>query len=545
MISEDHVLEHKPLGFGILNKAFNDHSPQVTDSAGFDIDAKDVWVDIKTTEESDVIVTAGQNTTGKDCKVTENIESDDKGQERKDCIFEDYSGISSNSENKTNADTIVKDKTPATNLKLSRDENSDFSTEASHNACSKTLLEVSRENLTDNMETPQEMNDDSKDKCTTEDSQEHCGIIQGTNDSEVSDLSDYTIAVIDSTSDQQNTKPENKIGSVIDRRIDGEQNTRGISEGIETKDIFETSSQETQENDISSVNNEDCLESSQGQSQATDTKSLDDIPELQISNCSIPSSNFETTVRNVVKDDDSSLANEKEVVLLEEVEQTSSSSSRVVRYSPGKDTSDATAEDCSKVGNKNQSSISEPRTSSKTGQSDGQDISSQAGEPEPVTAENISREPDKDQCTSTGKDNANNSSSVETKSLTRSEKQTRTEVIIKEPGYNGIASKPPATGNSLNSGVSTRGKVSKIQNTPQVKSEKRVSNSVFYEGVIFEDNYSKKGLPNKEISNTQLDTVRSSSNSSSDVYSCFCGGQLTKRSSPYRPTSESDASNFM
>jgi hypothetical protein len=565
-IAEDDVLEHKSLSFGILNQAFHDLSPQVTDgpeSGDQDLDAKDVWVDIKTSKENDVMVArvthAGQDMTGNECKVTEKIEGDEEGI---DSVLKDYSANEASPNKKV-----------------------DGSTEATNDTNSKTLLECSMEHLTNSMETLQEVNDTCQDTCTPRDSQEHCGTMQDTIDREVSIVND--IAIIDTTAEEQARKSEvvsviepstsdGQLASINDPAIaTGSQESRANIEGVLSEGSKENAS---------SGNHEDCLRASEDEIQTTDTKSLEDVLEPKVSNCLIPNNNSETTVKKVLENDSSlESSNGKEVLVLEEVEKTNSStslegiSSNHVRYSPGEATANKTSSvqyiGCSDT--ENSSNVvpgNKPRTSSKTGQSDGQDASFKRGESKPVAGvEKISKEgePDRAQSTSTGKDKANSTSELcnspdETISL--SEKINKTEANIKEPGCNHIddssakqalgtvvtnTSNLPPTDSSLKSGDSTRStkgnsdKGSKVRNTAPINPGKRVSNSIFYEGINFEENGSKQSLQNEDVSNTQLDTIRLTPNSSSDVIGCFCAGKLAKTASPYRPTSESDASNIM
>ncbi|CAB4027272.1 FAM135B-like isoform X1 [Paramuricea clavata] len=561
---EDDVLEHKPLSFGILNQAFNDLSPQVTDSTESgdqDLDTKDVWVDIKTSKENDVMVArvthAGQDTKVDECKVTEKIGGDEEGI---DSVLKGYSAN-----------------------EASPNKKADGSTEATNGTNSKTLLECSVEHLTNSLETLHEVNDTCKDTCTSQDSQEHCGTMQDTIDREVSDVND--IAIIDNTAEKQARKSD--VVSVIepsDGQLASINDPAIATNAQESRANIEGALSEGGKGNASPGNHEDCLQASKDQIQTTDTKSLEDVPEPKVSNCLIPNNNSETTVKKVLGNDSSlESSNGKEVLVLEEGEKTNSStsledmSSNHVRYSPGEATAKKTSSvqyiGCSDTENSsNVAPGNKPSNSSKTGQSDGQDASFKRGEPKPVVGvEKISKEgePDRAQSTSTGKDKANSTSELcnspdETTSL--NEKINETEANIKEPGCNHIGdssakqalgtgvtnnSNLPPTDSSLKSGDSTRStkgnsdKSSKVRNTAQVNPGKRVSNSIFYEGTNFEENGSEQSLQNEDVSNTQLDTIRLTPNSSTDVIGCFCAGKLAKTSSPYRPTSESDASNIM
>ena len=499
MISEEDVLEHKPLGFGILNQAFNDHSPQVTDNGGspdFDIDTKDLWVDIKNADENSVSVARGihavEDTTENQCKATESTQEDNGGQERKDFVLE--GAISPTSEDKKRADTLVnhtgKSNTRITNLDVSNEENAACLKEEIISTSPKTLLEFSLENRTGKMETPQE-NDHLKD---SQDSQGHCSVMQDTGDNEVNDLNDVRVTVGNGKGDQQNREPETVDSVAQESGLDAGR-ADIVDEGIKTKSIAESS--ERTQAIISCDNSESCLESPDDQN--INIQSSENSPELLLTvNHLISNCDPETTARKGANDDLQLWKKEEDVA----------------------------------QGSENRSCISEEKTNSKTGQSDGSELDTEmkAGS-EQELPENMSQVdiPDSDQCRLIGKDNATITNKLvgEVTMCCIATNEKRTEVIIKEPGFDDI--------------LTNSNKGTKERNITQKNSTKRVSNSVFYE-----DNFeeSEQDLEMRKMSNSRLETAKLSSHSSSEGLSCFCGGQLTKRLSPYRPTSENDTSNI-
>ena len=493
---------------GILNKGFNDISPQVThsaDSNDVELDTKDLWVDIKSSYEEENTVTrdthAVEDTTENQCKVTENVEGDDdKGQERKDFAFE--GSISPNSENRSITDACVQrtgeNDTLITNLESSPKRYADCSGEASISTSPKTLLEFSLEKNPGNLETPHKVNDHLKNSTG---SQGHCEIMRDTGHTEASDLCDIRVTV-GSTGDQQNRIPKIETDQPVNgvpQESELEASTPVIlNEEIVTKSIPVLSEESL--DPTCSGNNERCVESSNNQ----------DI--------------------NIKKLEEAGNDNRK-------------SSPVIVHYSPEEETnkkkplvrnicsSDASTGD--EKSNEKGSYISEQRSNTKREEpQDEIKTGSKQGELENMFQVD---EEGEDQCTSPAHDNASDwsklsCSSEDTASFTASEKST--DVIIKEPGCNDFVTKQNSN------------KGSKVRNTSYDYFTKRVSNSVFYEGMNCEENCTEEVLEHKKIPNRRLENAKLSSNSSSEGISCFCGGQLMKMSSPYRPTGESDTSNL-
>lgn len=534
LISEDDVLEHKPLALGILNKAFNDSSPQVTDSTGssdIDVDTKDVWVDIKTDQENGVagVAHTEQDATGSECKVTEKTEGDDKGQEGTHSVLDSHDQVD------MKASTNAKEMDVSDNL---------GSREAIDGI--KTLLEHSMENLLNNMETPQGVNIDAEEQTKNSNTVAVTGIGP--------------------------LKTDTQSVDVIDRDVSKPNIKEGFSEICQgSKDI-----------DASAASNKDCLKESADATQTTCTQSQDCDLEPKISNSSTSISNSESCEHSEAIHNDSSLeaANDMEVVISKEIKQSSSKTSSenassnhaVVQCSVGEMTnkkvssvryvgsSDTTAGDSSKV------TAVDSKKMHKSGTTAG---SSSSGQSEHVAGVNNSFQiEERNESISCGKDDANKlyeNGQNETISSTVSQEGDKTKVITSEPGCDHVnnssskqafevssdatkTSNAPSAANSLESGgvaLDYSGKSSKVRNTAQVNLAKRVSNSVFYEGNGSQENCTEQDLQNRQISNMQLDTLKLSSNSSSDVISCFCGGKLIKTSSPYRPVNENDASNIM
>ena len=551
------------MALGILNKAFNDNSPQVTDSAGssdIDVDTKDVWVDIKASSENGVAgaTHAEQDTKGSECKVTEKTEEDDKGQEGTDSVLDGHDKVDMNAS--------------ATNAKEMNSDNLG-SAEVTNGNCIKTLLECSMENLLNNMETPQGVNIDLKETCTAEGNQEHCRTVESSNDGEIRDVSDIT--VIDTAGEEQakNSNTEVVTGTepsksdaqsveVIDPAItslveDSEPNIReGLSEICkESNDI-----------DASAACNKDCLKESFDATQTNCTQ--DGVLKPKISNSLTPISNSESTCEHsqaIHNDSSLGVANCMEVIISEEVKKSKSktssekvSSNRAVVQCSVEETTNKKGSSVSYVG----SSDTTTENSSKVTALDSKEMHKSAiavgnrlsGQSEHVAGGNDSSQVE-EQDETCGKDDPNKlyeNAQDETILFTRSKEGDKTKVITNEPGCNDVnnsSSKQPfeissATDVTETSNAPSR-KSSKVRNTAQVNSANRVTNSIFYQEINSQNSCTEQNLQNRQISNMQLDTLKLSSTSSSDVISCFCGGKLVKTSSPYRPIKENDASNIM
>lgn len=552
IISEDEVLEHKPLAFGIFNKAFNDNSPQVTDSAGssddIDVDTRDVWVDIKAGQENGVagVTHKDQHTTGNECKVTEKVEGDGKGHEGTDDVPEGHGKLDINASTTNAEETNISENVG--------------STEATDGKTVKTLLEHSMENSLNSIETPQSVNADLTETCTTQGNQEHCRTMESTNDSEIRDVSEITF--IDIAAEEQRSSDtevvtaseQSKLDSqhvnIVDRPIanlskDKPDIAGGLSELSKgSKDI-----------EASAGCGRDCLKE-------LTTQLQDDVHESKIPNCLTSTSNSECKHPEEV-DNVSSLTAGMEEINSDVAKQTNSTTSSEKVSSNNVETT-----------SKKVSSVRYIGCSDTTTGDSSKEVDSKKIRESGTAVGNISQVQVRDEIISTGKDNAHSTNKIykngeQTVSPTGSEKEDKTKVITNEPDCNHVgnslskepieissttedvtkaANGPPAD-NSLESGdvaPNHSDKSFKVRNTAaQVNSGKRFSNSVFYGGVSLQENSTKTDLQNKQISNMQLDALKLASKSSSDVISCFCGGKLVKTSSPYRPINENDASNIM
>ena len=566
------------MSFGILNKAFNDLSPPVTDttdSSDHDLDTKDVWVDIKASQESTDIVArvphAEQDNTRDECRVTEDIE-DNKGLEGID------DGINGHTTSLQNLDgeTSINDSVTVNDVK-----NINSSPIKSDNVSPKTLLECSMERVKENTETQEEL---KRNLCNTEDIEEHCRTIQDTNEHEVRDESDVIPVIETSTDDEAkniNSKEESANSSFMrDSKevsaVDSAISTVSLENKSET-DIDSVVTLSEEDKGPSSQNHEaqDCLRASEDCTQNTDN-------EPTTSNSLLPNSNSEVSFENtdVVENSCSTdVAEGKDVPCSEDTEQTSTSSVAFCSSSP-EETSQKTSSmtdvetrktivsDIAEVVpiDKNDSSISVRETEPygtnlvESKPFDGKYVNSTKGEPESVPGDgNISQEQEqeKDLCASGGEPNHNAMDEVYDNS---------DETIIEEPVHSNLAylferhssgnvigaSSSLLTDDALESGKLINGarddsdEVPKRRNTARVNASKPASNSVFYKRLSPEECFGELDLQTKKVSVRQLETVTLSPNSPAEVVSCFCGGKsVGKLSSPYKPVSENDATNLM
>ena len=561
IISEDEVLEHKPLAFGILNKAFKDNSPQVTDSAGssddIDVDTRDVWVDIKADQENGVagVTHKDQHTTGNECKVTEKVEGDDKGHERTDDVPEGDGKLDINASTTNAEETNISENVG--------------STEASDGKTAKTLLEHSMENSLNSIETPQRANADLTETRTTQGNQEHCRSMESTNDSKIRDVSEITF--IDIAAEEQKSSDTEVVTASEQSKLDS-QHVNVVDGAIanlskDKPDIaggLSELSKGSKDIEASAGCGRDCLKE-------LTTQLQDDVQELKIPICLTSTSNSECKHPEV--DNVSSLTADMEEINSDVAKQTNSTTSSEKVSSNNVNSTSKKVSSVRYIGcSDTTTGDSNKEVDSKKIRESGTAVGS-GSTPHVAEVKNISQVQVRDKIISAGKDNAHSTKKIykngeQTVSRTGSEKEDKTKVITNEPDCNHVdnslskepikislttdvteaANGPPAD-NSLESGdvaPNHSDKSFKVRNTAaQVNSGKKSSNSVFYAGVSLQENSTETDLQNRQISNMQLDALKLASKSSSDVISCFCGGKLVKTSSPYRPINENDASNIM
>ncbi|XP_028399377.1 protein FAM135B-like isoform X3 [Dendronephthya gigantea] len=592
--TEDDVLEHKPLSFGILNQAFNDHSPQLAESVSdADLDSKDVWVDVKMSSENNA-PTAGVTHTDQDsatgeCKVVEKNDEANEENQTDECVLEADKTISSSSGEALDTSTLQTSTSQNDNGTINLEEgmmhseNTAYSEETSNTNSPKTLLQHSIKHFEDNMEETQQGTANSQDTCTSCDT---------TLESEIRDVGDI-VAVIDTTAENQASMSNIQASGVPTeealKESDGKSYLFSLNEEVKKKDISVV-------NERNKMNDNFCDYEGLSLYPATnDSTNKSDISETERSSCSLPNDNTTANGGHLNTVEDSrSLKKEGLVAGIEEPTINSNLADEanhvVDRPSTVEKTSkvqyigssDSSMEKCNKIvsGIRDGSNSGASFEMEKPGSSNlkqltpvteqdagvklaqprsvtGQEIRSKLGQQVPgedIGSNSELSEKVPDASAENDNESVNNrlcNTPDETTSLIQSQEGFHSEGAVEKPEFYDANRSPfeISSGSSVTKTCSdsTDGSAEKnasARNTAAVNS-KKLSNSVFYDDCNKRDSCSNEALGNELVSNSQLNTVRLSSNTSANSISCFCGGNIKKTSSPYKPASESDSSNLL
>ena len=523
-----------------------------------------------------------------ECTAIEKNEKVDEENWAKDCVNEGNKTIFSSSREKLDTSTLQTstgdNDYATTNLEGGvHGENVDYSTETSDSNSlkgPKTLLQRSLENLANNTETSQGK-DNSQDTCSPRDT---------VSESEVRDVGDI-LAMIDTTPDKQASMSNIEEG--LEERLENNGESYLVSEAVKTEDIFVVN-----ERNEMSDNSCDCQETSLDQ-RTNESTNKKDAPETEKSSCLLPHDNsmandehLNTVESNSLPEKEGLVSGTGEEPAITSYFKDETKNDVFDRHSTEEKTSKvryiASSDTAMEASNKIDSSIRDgsnsacaemekpggitgfnlgqltPVTEQDTGvklvqpQSvTGPEIRSKLGQPVPGKNINSNPEPPgKIQDVSSENDNARitnrlGNSPDETTSLLESQKGLHCDGAVNEPEFNHANRSPLeiSSGSSVaitfsDSTDGRHGKNSSSRNTAEVNS-KKVSNSVFYDDCKTRENSSDHVFDGELVSNFNSDTVRLSSNTSTNSVSCFCGGNIKKTSSPYKPASESDSSNLV